>query len=104
MSRHTPGPWAIDPEEDLKTVTMSRQIEDDDGRSWEQLIAQISIIDGEDGNTNLRLILAAPDLLKAASSALEWIDDQKIESADKRLDKIWIGLVHAIRRATGGAV
>ena len=53
-------------------------------------------------DADAQLIAAAPDLLKAASSALAWIDDQKFEGADKRLDKVWIGLINAVRQATGG--
>jgi len=97
MSVSIPDLWTIDPEEDLKTVTIHRKIKDDeDERSWEQLVAQISIIDGEDGNANLRLILAAPELLAAATGSIEAI---KQGEADMALPY----LRAAIRKATGGA-
>ena len=71
--QHEPGPWRIDPEDETKSVTISRSNRDIDGTEWETLVAIVSIIDGESGNANLRLILAAPDLLQAAISAAEAI-------------------------------
>lgn len=95
MSISIPDLWTIDPEDDLKTVTMSRQVKDEGGLSWHQLIAYISIIDGEDGNANLRLILAAPELLEAAAGSIEAI---KQGEADMAL----LYLRAAIDKATGG--
>jgi hypothetical protein len=95
MSISIPDLWTIDPEDDLKTVTMSCQVKDEDGLSWHQLIAYISIIDGEDGNANLRLILAAPELLEAAAGSIEAI---KQGEADMAL----LYLRAAIDKATGG--
>jgi len=96
LSAGVSGPWAIDPMDDLKTVTILRHVKDDeDGRSWEHLIAQISIIDGEDGNANLRLILAAPELLEAAAGSIEAIKQGEADIA-------MLYLRAAIDKATGG--
>jgi hypothetical protein len=103
MSISIPDLWTIDPEDDLKTVTMSRQVKDEDGLSWHQLIAYISIIDGEDGNANLRLILAAPELLAALREMIEsfsmgnvGVDAMALNIKAKKLARA------AIDKATGG--
>ena len=73
IAKYEPGPWLIDPEETMKTVTISRKVQDRDGMEWWSLVAQLSILEGKSGNANLQLILAAPLLVDSIVAAAEAI-------------------------------
>lgn len=89
------GPWVIDPEETMKTVTISRKVQDDDGGEWWALVAQLSILEGESGNANLQLILAAPSLVDSIVAAAE-----AIRQGEPNIALIY--LEQGIELATGG--
>ena len=80
MTKHTPGPWALDDE----------SIYAPDGEGWKQ-VAEIpnwrtnpgEVLTPED-NANARLIAAAPDMLDA------------LRKAEKGLDKAFDGHAHGL--------
>ena len=67
---HTSGPWEVD-EEMIEENQREIEIVFLPGYIW---IAKVSNHLGVPGIANARLIAAAPELLKIARAALEWID------------------------------
>jgi hypothetical protein len=67
---HTSGPWEVD-EEMIEENQREIEIVFLPGCIW---IAKVSNHLGVPGIANARLIAAAPELLKIARAALEWID------------------------------
>jgi hypothetical protein len=70
---HTPGPWTV-------FHGKQGQIEiDQDGERGAPSLASVHFpsngLGKEINDANARLIAAAPDLLKAARSAVDWMDD-----------------------------
>ena len=105
MTKHTPGPWALDDE----------SIYAPDGEGWKQ-VAEIpnwrtnpgEVLTPED-NANARLIAAAPKMLAALEKAAEFIRDQ-YEGLDPLTggfladvaEPIWAILSEAIAEARSG--
>lgn len=61
-TRHTPGPWMVDP---ISDAVVSRLSTDPDGRRPTHWIAECDLQDdAQENHANARLIAAAPELLE----------------------------------------
>lgn len=98
MTKHTPGPWALDDE----------SIYAPGGEGWKQ-VAEIpnwrtnpgEVLTPED-NANARLIAAAPDMLEALQALANWGPFQNGYAPDDAFSKIQSMTRAAIAKATGG--
>lgn len=114
MSKHTPGPWAVQKAEDC----LGRKLDDlvewvvtgnehdlwiSTGPTWDQ-------DHSEESEANARLIAAAPELLEALVHMVKWhgkrelpTSDSKVESLlpiDQQNDEVRLAM-QAIAKATG---
>jgi hypothetical protein len=75
MTKHTPGPWAVDGRADHHLLVGAP------GRRLRQVVAEVPLVVGgladptPEAEANARLIAAAPDLLAACRDVLEFLDN-----------------------------
>ena len=91
MSKHTPGPWATDPECNNEIVLGKDGI----------IVADCCIVDAEgirtqeQVNANARLIAAAPDLLTACKAVVEEDGFRGSALMRKRVDAMRVAIAKA---------
>ena len=87
MSKHTPGPWAVDRYcRDITPVGRYLRIAEIPGHR------ENDTPDSQEREANARLIAAAPDLLAALQAARGYVSQPKVLAA----------ILSAIAKATGG--
>lgn len=102
-TKHTPGPWSVDPDFDaVDDGDYTREVFDD---PEQRLVATVHGDTAEEAAANARLIAAAPDLLEACKAALAIFDERRDKylprgiSDDEFADTV---LRPAIAKAEGG--
>jgi hypothetical protein len=65
----TPGPWEVMKDDDELKVIQSGSLEK--GFGWK---SYCNVCENVSGDSNAKLITAAPELLEALQAAMEWID------------------------------
>ncbi len=94
MSKHTKGPWAIN--------EFLVYAENGNGCTLATINSTSKGISDEEAQANARLIAAAPELLEACQSSLQWIlDVLQAEPPETYSDDILDELNAAIDKATG---
>lgn len=100
---HTPGPWEATERHDYREVLAPRKNASWYGRSGVWAVAYMDTdLDEAVQDANARLIAAAPDLLEALETAMQWI---KAWDVGFLFDEEWAAdeakIRAAIRRARG---
>jgi hypothetical protein len=90
MSQHTPGPWVIDPNDNLIVMAEDVRVVAD--------CAHALAMGAMEAESNARLIAAAPELLEALKAVEDW-DDNEQDGLPRRLTA---SVKAAIAKATGG--
>jgi hypothetical protein len=90
MSKHTPGPWAVEVTEDSNFIL---QGEDSD---------QIAVCDRAFGDANARLIAATPEMLIALETVMREFAPFGTEGLTPKQSLAIGRVMNAIAKATGG--
>jgi len=90
QEKHTPGPWKVGG----TRITVYTQ----DGLT----IATAKRYDGLDAEANAQLIAAAPELLKACKSVIQWYEDSGNTDPAIGSVELWSQCKKAIAKAEGG--
>lgn len=112
MSKHAPGPWRFVKSWTTQEIPLSYSapgycenpgISDANGKSVVSC-DEYDVFDGE-GETreaNIRLLLAAPDLLAALQDLVAYVEEEH-ERSDEEVAAMDARVMAAIAKATGGA-
>jgi hypothetical protein len=82
MSAYTPGPWEVDPsyhwyERSVRPGKYHAQVRAMNGEAWTPIARCQSNAQSVDNEANARLIAAAPALLEACQTFVEWLRREK---------------------------
>jgi hypothetical protein len=102
VSKHTPGPWAV--ECDTQDSTLQRVYRVANGRLHE-LVAEVGHFqqDIDEQNANARLIAAAPDLLDALKNTLRMLEAAHRQLGMHSADNMRVRMAYAAQRKAEGA-